>query len=219
VTGYYNGKPTAATLKAQAATANAAGRLALAKVNANTAIQRLSLEQQKAFSDLYGHDAAGNLTLAGRKAALAQYKAQQTTKKGGFTASQKQKLQDSAAKLADLYYYGKPDKTVGGVAQVGTGTPAIQDYQSALKLALSHGIPLAYAQKALNALYPMGQEGRPYIPVQQRAVLEASPFPMTDPLAKPSKAQVDYLKQHGFTYNGPTGPDLAVTSWPPPAGR
>lgn len=183
-------------------------RAVTGQVNAQTAIDRLSLSQQKAYSDMYGVDANGKLTLAGRKAALAEWKAEHPASKGGFTKKQLADLSGKAAKLADLYFYGTPDKTsAGGV--VTKGIPAIDDYQKALKLALSNGIPMAIAQRALNALYPIGAENRPYIPIQQRMLLEQAGLPMSNPVGAPTRAQAQWLNAHGHSYSGPIADPLA----------
>lgn len=187
------------------ATASTSIKLANAKVTAANAAARLDLATQKTLSDLYGVDANGNMTLAGRRAALAQWKATHPPGKGGMTATLKVKLQEKAAQLADLYFWGKPNK-VNGQDVMGTGIAPIADYQEALKLALSHGIPLAYAQKALNALYPIGQNGRPWVSAQARLALEKAGGPLKDPMSKPTEEQAAWMRAHGFPYNGDLAP-------------
>lgn len=210
-----------AVSKTNAVTAQ--GRLAVAKVNAQNAATRLTLAQQKQISDMYGHDAAGNLTLPGQKAALAEYKATHPAAKGGFTKSQLAKIATTATTMADNFRHGKqvfmkdPSNPAGPmVTDTAKSIYSNPDYQSVLKLMLAQNIPLSIAQKALNLYWPLGNAGqghkdaqgnelpygRPYLSVQERQALGGA----IDPFKPPTQTQVNALRARGFNYAGPITP-------------
>jgi hypothetical protein len=229
-TGYdpITGKPTARTTIAQQ---NANTALARAKTTAANAAARLTLAQQKQLSDMYGVDANGNLTLPGRKAALAEWKAQHPASKGGFTKSQLQKIQAKAGQTADEYFNGKTKTVmVNGSPQSVTTQNREPDYQTALREMVAGGVPLTVAQKALDAYWPYGDEnkgkvgsdggpmpyGRPYLNVQMRMTLQqAWPGHQVDPYRKPTSQEVALLAQNGINYTGPVNTNSAVP-YPPP---
>jgi hypothetical protein len=214
------GKPTASTTI----------KLASARATAANAAARLSLAERKQLSDLYGIDADGNLTLAGRKAALAEWKAQHPASKGGFTKSQLQKLSAAATTDAANFANGKHVTYASGQTNEAASVDAIPDYQVALKQLLAKGIPLTIAQRALNTYWPLGNAnkgkvdkdgvdelyGRPYLTAQQRQVLQAAwPTHQIDPFAIPTTEEVALLREHGVNYQGPVDHNAAVP-YPPP---
>ena len=156
---------------------------------------RLDQGTQKLMSELYGLDANGNLTLAGRRAATAEAKAR--TKKVSATQIK------NWTQFADDAYHGVSpkqrydSKTGTWVAQPGTGKPAVS-YNAALKQLLSQGASLAQAQKLLNAHYARGEGGRPLVSVQGRNALSRNGMPLTHPSDAPNAAQRALLQQLGL---------------------